>query len=480
MTVVQETLSISRFFRTFLIRRMLSLGILRYREMRILLAFLGTTLLIVLATIGYLFYRGSDKVKHIDTLVLNLANLTLPQWVFIGFIVVRLLFLKSSNMLSLTEGLPVTDHQRSVALFINELAFIAGILTVIFFSSIAPLPFVFGIEVSSQVATSIVFPAATLVVGLAFIYNILTWGFSVIRLRRIKDILAICVLLILAGLSQIGMTTKVARITSAFQSGNRAFLWSDTYTWISEKYGFFICSLTAVVSCIFLLTAATLTSGALFTRQKEYILTRTPSKGDLSNPSTIRQTLFKSYLLSFLRAQETWITLIFALGGYILLILSQAIPPILVGEIISFLGIYAYSSTSALRNFPSLKVRPVEVYLFLCLSLLSISIPFVLVFFVGFWAIGGDSTTGLISVIGCIGTIPLTITVGIIFPSEKDNPLAVITGIAIAAISVIFFALGLSVFSLPPWGWAIATLFFLLSVASAGIFEIKKNSLPDH
>lgn len=476
MRIIQEVITLSRFFTKFLVRRAFSMGALRYRGIQILLGFLATVLLLVLTAISYMYYNQAAEQKNIARLISSLANVTLPLWVSIGFIIVRLLFLKASSMIMLAESLPVTAAQRSVALFLNELKLIGIILVVTFFSSVAPLPIVYGFDTIAELVLAIVLPAVTFVGILALAYNILAWVFKVIGLGRLRSILSLVVLLMLASLPLMNIRSSVTEITLAYQSGTPVFLWSNMYSWLAYSNGTALSLMVAIVANVGVYSLAVGSSGDLFIKQSEFSLVWN-SRGErrrTKNPRVVSASreLFGAYLRNVARSQETWITLVVAIGGFLVLLPNQVVPPVLIAELVAFLGVYSYSSTRALRSFPVLLPNPVGVYSFLCFSLLAVVAPLALGLFAVFIMFRGDVIVGLLSVLACIMTVPVMVTIGVLVPAERDNPVAVILSSGIAVMCFVFIILGVSILSLSPQGWSVVLTIFLFFVIFTGIAAI--------
>lgn len=219
--VVRDTLTVTRFLALYLFRKVCSRGILRRRGARLALFFIFCSALVVSATIGFVFFRDLADDPSVVTVIVGLDNLAVPLWVGVAFCVVRILFLVSAGALDICRRFPVTPSQQSVAVFLIELCVVGLVLTVALFSSVVPLPLLYGPGALRPLVLSVVYPSLVILLLFVLAYNALDSLFSALFMKRISGILSVTCCLLFTVFAQAALPAQLTRVTTAYQHGRR-------------------------------------------------------------------------------------------------------------------------------------------------------------------------------------------------------------------------------------------------------------------
>lgn len=463
--MVRNTLIVSRFLGRYLVRKVCSRGVLRNPLFRGLALFLVVALLVVSTIVGFVFYRSVSEKTQVVGVIVGLDNLALPLWVGVAFCSVRLLFLVSSGTLDICERLPVTKAQRSVAVLLVELFVVSLVLVAVLFSSLAPLPLIYGPSAFPVIATGMVYPGAVMLLLFVVGFNLVDALFSRLFVKRISGILALTCCLLVTVLSQVGLASRLSDLTMAYQYGEDYFVPTDIFTWLSGSIGFALTTLLALVATMVLAALAVVTGGATFKGGARYIYVVA-----CSSPR-----VFTAHLWALLRSQETWISAFVGLALLIYFGSTHLLPVTVAVEPLAFLGIYLYSSTASIRKLPVVSLSATRAYALLVASVAVLVVPFLVFAGCVDMLVNASLLATVLGGLGCLVSIPLFVTLGVVIPMERDNPIGVLVGLSLALTVLVFLVLALSIFRLPAVGWAVLGLVGVVVACLLGIREMKAS-----
>lgn len=365
----------------------------------------------------------------------------------VAFCSVRLLFLVSSGTLDICG-----KAQRSVAVLLVELCVVSLVLVAVLFSSLALLPLIYG----SSAFTGMVYPGAVMLLLFVVGFNLVDALFSRLFVKRISGILALTCCLLVTVLSQVGLASRLSDLTMAYQYGEDYFVPTDIFTWLSGSIGFALTTLLAL---------AVVTGGATFKGGARYIYVVACS----------RPRVFTAHLWALLRSQETWISAFVGLALLIYFGSTHLLPVTVAVELLAFLGIYLYSSTASIRKLPVVSLSATRAYALLVASVAVLVVPFLVFAGCVNMLVNASPLATVLGGLGCLVSIPLFVTLGVVIPMERDNPIGVLVGLPLALTVLVFLVLALSIFRLPTVGWAVLGLVGIVVACLLGIREMKAS-----
>lgn len=232
---------------------------------------------------------------------------------------------------------------------------------------------------------------------------------------------------------------------------------------MAEHYGDAAAHLLALCAVAVLGFLAVVTSGGTFRAGAKFVLLRVDPRVVFSRR---RRAVFASHFLAILRSQETWISLLVSVALFIYLSISGLLPPVVAVEPLAFLGLNAFSSTSSIRRLPMLRLRPGTAYAVLVASVGALVVPCALFACVVDVLLGGAALPALFSALACLVSVPLFVTLGIVIPTQRDNPISVLVAVALCS----------SLFRFSTLGWLILALFLVSFAVACGVINARSLS----
>lgn len=460
-----SALVLVRFFLLFVVRRILSRGILRSKIARwssavgVCSAFVGYCLLSV-AVLRQMF----GGAEFIGPIVTSAAISTL-FWVAVAYTVIRVLFLKGDELLQLSFSLPVTNKERTLAFGLFE-ALIIVIALCAAFGGLATACLLFlGPDAVSLLMTGIAMPALSLYLCASLAYLVIERMLAALGLARLRGLV---VPVVLAGILVLAFQT----VNIQSQDFLRSFISGDTYVapqliyvWLEEEFG--------LLSAIGAFLAFALIAGLMIqlVSPRSYVPVKRYFK---LLPACLASTRFGAHFLVLVRSFETGVVLVFiAVVSVVVWVNQLSIPPFAM-LLATFQGIYTLSNSQPLRRIgPRVSTAAMDYFFLVAPQAVLLSIVAIPTAIIA--AVGG---TGLLTSAAIAGfglaNICMSTLVGIAFPPEKGNPFSVLIGVVLMMVVVGALAIGLNVFNLPPYvNVAVIGAAALVSVAY-GVYGIRQ------
>lgn len=456
---MKPVLTLTGFLSLFLVRRILRRGVLRLAAVRYGLAAAALLAFAAFCAFGIVTLRQLIADPALLVPLLRVAGTAVPMWVLAIFTFVRILFMKSSDLVELTFGFPLTNRARTLGFMLFE-AMLVGIgVTVIIGALVAGALAIGGFGVLDDVVTCLVLPTCVSYLLASVYYLLLERTLLQFRLARLR---AFLVPIVLAGTLialAVAISSQSERVLFAAIGEGEYFAPQLIFADLAAAHGLLAAVgawLAAVALLITLVCSAT-------PRQFD------PTRRFARIPRVLGSSEFGAYFLAHVRAIETITVygLVFA-GSYALFVADVRFPPFLLIAV-TIQGAYAFVSTEPLRACGPRRHGTVRRYLLVLgpqlFALFVCAVP------VGILsALTGIGWSEIIMVVGfcASNTVVLTLA-GIAFPPEKGNPFSVIVGVAVAALVTGTLLLGTSVLGLPTW---FSTVVLAAVTACAGILSV--------
>ncbi len=451
---MKSVLTLTGFLSLFLVRRILRRGALRLAVVRWGLAGAALLAFAAFCAFGIVTLRQLIDDPALLVPLLRVAGTAVPMWVLAIFTVVRVLFMKSSDLVELTFGFPLTNRARALGFMLFEAMLVGVGVTVILGALVAGALSLGGIGMLDDVVACLVLPTGVSYLLASVYYLLLERILLQFRLARLR---AFLVPVVLAG-TLIALAVAVSgqseRVLFAAIGEDEYFAPQLLFADLAAAHGLLAAvgaGLVAVALLVVLVCSAT-------PRQFD------PTRRFARAPRVLGSSEFGAYVLAHIRAIETLTVagLVFA-GSYALFVADIRLPPFLLIAV-TIQGVYAYVSTEPLRACGPRRHGPVRRYLLVLgpqlLALLVCAVPAGILS-----ALTGIGWGEILMVIGfcASNTVVLTLA-GIAFPPEKGNPFSVVVGVAVAALVTGTLLLGASLLGLPTW---FSTVMLLVVTAGA-------------
>jgi hypothetical protein len=458
-----------RFFLVFLMRRVLSRGILRSKSARILAVAGVTAAFVAYSLLSVVVLRQMFGGTEYIAAILKSAAVSTLFWVAVTYTIIRVLFLKADELLQLSFALPVTNKERTLAFTIFEALIVMAALCWAFGGFGIACLVLIGPTALALLLTGIAMPAISLYLCFSAGYLLFERVLSISGLARLRGLLLPAALAAVLLLAFSAVNAQSEEFLRAFAAGSPYFAPQLLYSWIAETAGILPATAGFIAFCMVGLVLINVAAPRSYVPVKKYFKVL---------PTWLATTRFGAYLLVLVRSFETGVVLLFtAIATALVWAYRLDIPPFAM-LLVTFQGVYAFSNSTALRRIGPHMSRPLLDYSCLvgtqALLLVVIAVPVSVV--------SADAGVSLVTSIAIAGfgfaNIVLSSLVGIIFPPERGNPFSVLIGVFLMMVVAGTLAIGLNIFNLPTYvNVAFVAIGTLVAVVYGviGIRQIERN-----
>lgn len=455
-----------RFYITFVVRRVLSRGILSSPAARLGVGAIVVATLGLLTAISYAFLSRTAGDTEVLSLLLNLSSLSAVLWVFVAFIFTKVLFLKSERMLSLTFHLPVTGRERAVALLVWEALMVLSVVAVLFTSSVVPMVLLHGASAIVPIVWALVFPVVTAYVALNAAYMAALRVLGLIGLERSRTVILLVVVSAAAALYYGRVTEATVAIANSYGQGRATWSLPLAYTYLAQEFGWHVSIGAFLVSLIALVWASIALAPHTYVPSQRHVpfplgfVARIPRVGP--------------QLAMHVRSTEWVLAAFLALVlGTVCVVTGLAPAPAACGLLV-LNGLGAYAATSRCRwiHPPAAKTGGLGAYVALVGAQALAATPIVVLLTGAACVAGADVSSQLIAAAGVYVGIVVVTAVGVLFPPEQDNPFSMAVGVSVVVAIAVLAVLATSALALDGpalVGSGVLALLIIVLVSIAGM-----------
>lgn len=449
----------------FLKRKVLSYGVLKSKFLKIIILSL---LLLYLGGIAFIFFRffnSMDSSIKQSSIVLDVFSLTIALWTVVGFIFMKMLFIKKRKFINFLVTLPVLQREIKLAMLLFELVIVLiGIQFIASGISIA-LMLRHGGEFLPRIICNIYFQSTFIYLILEAIYSLISWLIDLLGIYKIK-------MLILISFLSIGCILIYTQIYSELVDkllfdyiDNKATSIIVPFAFLLDKGGL------GITFLIFLFISLVVECVICFIPDNQNDYTANYFKF-----ITIKKMgLQRSYLVNCIRNTDNINYIILSLLIYIVLMFNRTKYAYYAFLLLMVNSIYFYIQTNEIRLLYLQKEYNVFKDYFMVLYsqikyITGISLPFVLINNISYFNIKGVLLFYLILISGII----LFIMVGILFPPKYENPFSVILGMFVTLMVIMSIFLVIFYFTGNPLIESIVTVVVNLICIFVSIIGMKR------
>lgn len=139
----------------FFERKVLNYGLLKHKFFRLIISTIILFFTISLAVIMYRFWTESDSSVMQTTAVLDVYSCTVMMWIFVCFLFIKILFMKTGTFMKFAIQFPVTKREIKIAILVFELSISLIVISFISMSVILSLIFKYGIIFISRIICNV-------------------------------------------------------------------------------------------------------------------------------------------------------------------------------------------------------------------------------------------------------------------------------------------------------------------------------------
>nr|WP_314844655.1 hypothetical protein [uncultured Microbacterium sp.] len=459
-----QVLSLTGFLTLFLTRRVLHRGALRLAIVRWTLAAICVAVFVGFCALGVLTLRQLVGDPAMLRPLLRVAGAAVPLWILALFTVVRIMFMKSSELVELTYCFPLTNRARTLGFMLFEALLVGLGVTVILGALVSGALAVGGVAILDDIVTCLVMPAVVSYLLASVYYLSLERVLMRFRLARLRAFLVPVIFGATLIAVYLGVTAQSERVLFAAAGEGEFFAVQLVFADMAAAVGMLPTTLIWLVAVALLVCAVCLVTPHTFE----------PTRRFVALPRLLGRSEHGAYFDAHLRAIETLTVYgIVLAGSYALLLLDIAIPPLLLIAL-TVQSVYAYESTIPLRACgPRRHGAPARYLLLLVpqlVGLLLCAVPVALMS-----ALTGVGWVEILTIVGFSASNIIVLTLaGIVFPPEKGNPFSAVVGVITAALVTGTLTLGTNLLGLPSWVSPVSLVVIAVAAAAVSILVMQK------
>ncbi|MCS3442637.1 hypothetical protein [Microbacterium phyllosphaerae] len=454
---MNPALQLASFLSVFLVRRIARRGVLRRPSVRWAIGLAALAAFIGFCGFGVIALRQLISEPEQLSPLLRVVGVSTPLWVLTAFTVVRVLFLRSGDLIELTYTFPLTNRARTLGFMLFETLVVGVGATVMLGALVTGTVAIGGVAIVDAILTCLVMPMVVAYL-LASAYHLglerLLLGLRLARLRAFLVPVILAATLVVVYLWTSSQSERV--LFAAMGQGDEDFVISLLFADIAAQHGMIVAT-TAWLAAVALLVGVVLAAAP---RQFD------PTRRFAIIPRLFGRSEFGAYFAAHIRGIET-ITVcgISLAGSYALFLAGIRLPPLLLLAV-TVQSVYAFVSTEPLRECGPRRHTPMRRYLLLLAPQLA-TLAIIAVPVSALSALTGSQAAEILSVVGfAVSNIVVLTLAGIAFPPEKGNPFSVIAGAAVAGLVTGTIMLGTNLLGLPAL-FTIGVMLVLTLVAAA-------------
>jgi hypothetical protein len=438
----RHALVIAGMLLRFFTRKVLRLGVLRSKAVRVLA--LVAILLVGAAGVGggYVFFKPMLADERAWGLLFDIATVSVVLWAMMAFLLVKVLFLSADGLLDLSFQLPVTNRERSFAFLLYEVTMATVVSAAGFASLIGSALLLRGPEVLPSLFQSIFAPMLLTYGALTVAHLALSRLLVAVRLGRLRGVVLVLVVfgLLLAYSSR--LVPLSAQVSDDYLDGRTSWVWVTSLSWLSRTHGGWVTTLAVVAALVVLAALAVALTPNEHVRHSRFVTVPTGRRlGALLSP----------YDLCLLRSTQTWLGLAVTVALYAFLLLSGLASPLWALTLLSIGGLYQFAATAPLRLMTAYREPPGRVYTLLLRGQLGLVAAVAAPALLLLWVLSPDGLPNApLALAGAAGGAVVAISIGVVFPAENDNPFSVFIGLAVTAAVLGIIGISLGVLQAPP------------------------------
>lgn len=433
---LKNIFKLQKLYFLFILRRVLSVGILKEKIFKIFILISTVATIIVTTVFLYDFLADGGVSEQVNFIyfIIKMQGVNIVVWTMITFIFIRIIFLKKGEFLKITNQFPITHNERNSSFIIFELLMSLTIILLISIAVIIAIVLRTNFYYFPLLICTIFFTSLTGYLLLQLINSIIIYILNSLNLEKISSLVSILSFIVVLGVIYLEIIQTMNNINYRTGEFNH---WSQIFIELYSKYGFIVTSLIFIVIILLLLMMIL------------YIPNNFSLEGDLylkiKKPAKLRLTMLNLYILQISRRVENITTLIITYFLSITLLILNITNPLYAMFIVTTSGLYIYTHTDSIRiNYYRFNYSAIKDYINLIISqyiyIFMASLPILILELL--ININNVNFYDNLNIFGQLFLVILLSTlIGILFPTKKENPFSPFIGFLIMIIISGFISL---------------------------------------
>lgn len=461
---MNSALELARFLSLFLVRRVARRGVLRTPVVRwalaatLLAAFLG------FCAFGVVTLRQLISDPALLSPLLRVVGTSTPLWVLTIFTVVRVMFMKSGDLMELTYSFPLTNRARTLGFMLFETTLVGIGVAVSLGALVTGAIAIGGVGVLEEIITCLVMPTAVTYLLASVFYLGIERLLLRLRIARLRAFLVPVILAVAIVAVSLGVSAQSEPVLfAAAGEGEDYFAIQLLFADIADGHGLIVATISWLVVIVLLVLAVCAAAPRHFDPTRRFTVL----------PRLFGGSEFGASVAAHLRAIETLTVCGIAFAGsYALFVAQVRLAPVLLIAV-TVQAVYAFVSTAPLRASGPRRHGPATQYLLLLgpqlVTLALVAVPTSILS-----ALTGAKLDEILAIVGfAASNVVVLALAGIAFPPEKGNPFSVIAGVVIAGLVTGTIMLGTNLLGLPVWFNATVMAILTLTAAALSIHGMR-------
>lgn len=462
-----HALVLTRLLSIFFVRKVLSVGALRARSVRVLLGS-GAVLLAVLCTgAAYAFLKPVSADRGVWQLVLETSTVSALLWTQCAFLFVKILFLNSEKLLELSFSMPLTGRERAVGLLAYEAGMVLIVASTGFFSVSAAAILALGPGALIPLLQTIVVPVLLTYAVLSLVHVLVLRLLERTRVRRVASLTSIVVVFVVLLLYARQLGPLVSGASRRYLQADASFSVLTATTWVSRHWGPLALVAIAGAVVVALVAAVLALTPQQYVRSSRYLRVW---------PGAASRTPLTPYDRCLLGSSQTWLAGLAAIGVFFALCLRPAVNPLWAASLLPMGGLYLFAATEPLRAAGWDRSTPLRVFARLLRAQLLLVAGGVVPGLLVVAALLPAALSGAGAAVGgSLFAAVLATFIGVMFPAEHDNPFSIFIGLSSTAMVGFVVAAAMGILRLDPAVLAAAIGLLTAAIAAYTVIGIRLN-----
>lgn len=469
--------SLIYLYNIFLIRKVLSFGVLKHPLIRVLFVTALVVLLTVVTFSIFMFFSETLHDEQTIMFILNAYSSTIILWTLVTTMFLKIVFSRMDSFLEMTINFPVNNKERNFSIFLYETIICYMVLMLLSFSVVLSVFLLNGFEYMAVMIVNIFYASTLTYLIIQVVSKIISLILTKLKLDKVFHIVNISILVLIFTLFFREAQGLISDLSVDFVNGTNH---SESLLLVLQnfhiEFGFLLTTLLYLLaSSIIVIFIIVIPDDSYMVNSKYILLFSLKNEDGKQNIN-----MFNSIIRSSTRDSNTINTIVLVyLSSFVLLSFDQSNYFLYTIVFLAFNSIYGFVQSNNLRKLEyQIHYSPVRDYASLVASQLiliyAVSTPLVITGLI----IGTERLHLILPyVIATLGVF-IFVMAGILFPPYNDNPFSVITSILVITVPVLLSAVVVSLMNVGIIGNLILILifyFFVVYFSIQGLVNLKKG-----
>ena len=244
-----------KLYSRYMIRSVMTKGILRRKEIRWAVAGLALLWLVSSFAISYMMYRRIEDIpSYFWSELFAITWLGATGWILVFFLVLKVLFGRATGLAELTEQLPVSGRLKAVSFQFFEMLILLGGIVFLIAPPLANMIIFSGADAVYLTFFHLILPAVLLYALLNVVWQSVCSFMLLLKIPQYASVVGVSVLTIaMAYDSAVMQHDGLVKLIDHYISGSNSFYWITAVADAASHIGGFACFVLCAAVISFLI-----------------------------------------------------------------------------------------------------------------------------------------------------------------------------------------------------------------------------------